>query len=127
MDNPANIGIVFLAITQIAGFLLTMKKLSGVSESRRIEPQPLEVKPSPEYMTRADCARMHSQSDRYERERFDQLERRLADLTTALERRNTEGEGRAQRIHTRVDECAKEIARIDGTLNNHIEHGAHDA
>jgi hypothetical protein len=127
MDNPAAIGIVFLAITQIAGFLLTMKKLSGVSESRRIEPQPLEVKPSPEYMTRADCTRMHAQNERFEGERFDQLNRRLTELTVALERRNQEGESRAARIHTRVDECAKEIARIDGTLNNHIEHGAHNA
>lgn len=127
MDNATSIGVVMLAITQIAGFMLTMRKLSGVSESRRIEPQPLEVKGAPEYMTRADCARMHSQSDRYERERFDQLERRFTELTAALERRNVEGEQRASRLHQRIDENTKEISHIAGTLNNHIEHGAHNA
>jgi hypothetical protein len=70
---------------------------------------------------------MHAQSDRFEQERFDQLERRLAELTAALERRNAEGESRAGRIHTRVDDCTKEISRIEGTLTNHIEHGAHNA
>jgi DNA repair exonuclease SbcCD ATPase subunit len=78
-------------------------------------------------MTHADCTRLHEQNERYEKQRFDQLEKRLAELTTALERRNTEGESRASRIHARIDELAKEASRIDGTLTNHIEHGGHNA
>jgi hypothetical protein len=127
MDNAANIGLIILALTQVGGFLLAMRKLSGAAESSRIEPQPLEVKGSPEYMTRGDCARMHAQSDRFEQERFDGIDRRLAELTAALEHRNADGEARANRIHVRLDDASKEISRIEGTLTNHIDHGAHNA
>lgn len=126
MNEPAIIGVLVLALTQIGGFMLTMRKLAGVAESRRIEPQPLEVKPSPDYMTRSDCARMHEQNERFEKARFDAIEKRLAELVAGLDRRNQEGESRASRIHTRIDEVSKEVSRIDGTLSNHIEHGAHN-
>lgn len=128
MNDPYFLGMVLLALTQIGGFVLTMRKVVGISESRRIEPQPLEVKPSPDFMTRADCIRAHEQNARIETQRFDAIERRLEDLTKALERRNQEGESRASRIHGRVDECAREIARIDGTLTTHVaQRGAHNA
>lgn len=124
--SPTTLGVIVLALAQIGGFILTMRKLAGVSEARRIEPQPLEVKAAADYMTRADCSRMHDQNERFEKQRFDAIEKRLAELTAALERRNTEGETRASRIHARVDDVAKEVSRIDGTLTNHIEHGGHD-
>jgi hypothetical protein len=127
VSEPALIGILILGLTQVGTFVLTMRKVAGISETRRIEPSPLEVKPSPEYMTRSDCARMHEQNERFEKQRFDVIERRIAELTSALERRNQEGEGRASRIHSRVDEVAKDVCRLDGTLTNHIEHGGHDA
>lgn len=135
MDQSATfIGIVLLALTQIGTFILTMRKVAGVSETRRIEPQPLEVRAAADYMTRGDCTRMHNQNALLETQRFDAIEKqlrtfeaRIAELTAALERRNQEGEARASRIHVRVDSATKEIAELRGQVVNHIEHGAHNA
>lgn len=90
-------------------------------QTRRIEPQPLEVKPAADYMTRADCTRMHAETQRFEDQRFDAIEERLTELVASLDRRNQEGEARASRIHGRIDGVVQTVSELRGQVNNHIE------
>jgi hypothetical protein len=93
---------------------------------RRIEPQPLEVKPAADYMTRADCSRMHAETQRFEDQRFDAIDARLAELVSALDRRNAEGEGRASKIHARIDGVVEAVSELRGKVDTHISgHGNH--
>ena len=87
---------------------------------RRIEPQPLEVRPAAEYMSRADCARMHADTQRFEDHRFDSIDSRLTELVAALDRRNTEGESRASKIHQRIDGVIETVSELRGQVSNHI-------
>lgn len=126
--NPYNdIGLVLVALIQIGSLIVMWRKLSGAPESREITPQPLEVKPAADYMTRDACRQMHAQTERWESEKFAALERQLSSLTSALERRNSEGESRASKIHARIDSVVESVSEIRGQVNNHIQHGGHHA
>lgn len=120
MSSYTDIGLVMIALTQIGSFILVWRKLSGAAETRTIAPQPLQVEASPEYMTRADCTRMHAETQRYEDAKFSGIEKRLADLTEAIERRNLEGESRAAKIHGRIDGVIETVSELRGQVNNHI-------
>lgn len=88
---------------------------------RRIEPQPIEVRPAADYVTRQDCARMHSETQRFEDQRFDTIEARLKELVAAMDRRNAEGEFRASKIHGRIDGVVEAVSELRGQVNTHID------
>jgi hypothetical protein len=93
---------------------------------RRIDPQPLEVRAAADYMSRADCARMHSETQRFEDQRFDAIDARLSELVSALDRRNIEGETRASKIHSRIDGVVEAVSELRGKVDTHISgHGNH--
>lgn len=127
MSSYNDIGLVLVALVQILSFGVLWRKLSGAPESREISPQPLEVKPAAEYMTRQSCREMHTQTERFESEKFGAIEKQLSAMTAALERRNTEGEARASKIHSRIDAVVEAVAEVRGQVNNHIQHGGHNA
>ena len=90
-------------------------------QTRRIEPQPLEVKPAADYVTRADCTLMHAQTQRFEDQRFNAIESRLSELVASLDRRNAEGESRAAKIHGRIDGVVEAVSELRGQVNTHID------
>lgn len=122
MDEKLFLGMMIPAILQLGGLVVMLRKLSGAVEARRIEPQPLEVKAAADYMTRSDCERFHSERNRFENQRLDEISKRLAELSAALERRNQEGETRAVRIHGRVDDVVASVSELRGQVDNHITH-----
>jgi uncharacterized protein YicC (UPF0701 family) len=113
------VGIVVLLIPAIKVVVDWIKP-----PSRRIEPQPLEVRPAADYMTRQDCSRMHAETQRFEDQRFDAIDARLSELVSALDRRNQEGESRASKIHQRIDGVVEAVSELRGQVNTHISaHG----
>ena len=94
-------------------------------QSRRIESQPLEVKAAADYMSRADCTRMHAETQRFEDQRFDAIDARLSELVAALDRRNQEGESRASKIHSRIDGVVEAVSELRGKVDTHIANGNH--
>jgi uncharacterized protein YicC (UPF0701 family) len=90
-------------------------------QTRRIEPQPLEVTLAAKYVTAEDCLRMHGQQQRFEDERFTNLSTQIGALTEALDRRNTEGEARASLIHQRINVVVESVSELRGKVDNHIE------
>ena len=94
--------------------------------SIRISQQPFETKVATEYMSRADCDRMHAETKRFEDQRFTAIDSRLTELVNALDRRNVEGEARALNIHHRVDNVIEAVSELRGKVDTHIAgHGDH--
>jgi hypothetical protein len=87
--------------------------------AQRLE-QPIEVKSAVQYMSAEACRTMHMQVERFEAAKFDAIEKRLTELTAAMDRRNADGEERASAIHARINPLAQEIRGVSDTLNNHL-------
>ena len=121
--SPSDIGTwILVAIALIPAIRAVIAWSRG--EERRITPQPLEVKAVGEMMTREACRELHVQQERYEKTRFDAIASQLSALTNSLERRNSEGETRAAKIHGRIDGVVEAVSELRGQVQNHInEHG----
>jgi uncharacterized protein YicC (UPF0701 family) len=119
--DPTTIGLVVLALIQILQLVVTLRKAVGAPEKREITALPAT------YMTEERCREMHTQAQRFEQTRFEQLQTSIENLSEALDRRNSEGESRAAKIHSRIDGVATQVSELRGQVNNHIEHGGHNA
>lgn len=122
--TPTDVGIwIGIAILLVPAIKVVVDWIKP--PSRRIDPQPLEVKAAADYMSRADCTRMHAETQRFEDQRFDAIDARLADLVAALDRRNHEGESRASKIHQRIDGVVEAVSELRGKVDTHIGNGNH--
>lgn len=119
--DPTVIGLVVLALIQILQLFVTFRKAVGAPEKREITAFPTA------YMTENRCRELHAQVERFEATRFDTLQSAIEDLSAALDRRNSEGEKRASQLHVRIDGVAAQVSELRGQVNNHIEHGGHNA
>jgi hypothetical protein len=119
--SPTFIGFTVLALVQVLNLILMFRKVAGASEKREITALP------PNYMTEARCREQHAQAERFEAAQFDGIRKSIEDLAASLDRRNAEGEKRASQLHVRIDGVVAQVSELRGQVNNHIEHGAHNA
>lgn len=125
MTEVASIGVVVLALGQILQLALAWRQFSGAAELREIK-QPLQVESAPNYMTKTLCEQMHAQMEKFETARSSAIEKRLENLTAALEARNNQGEERAKFIHVRINTIAELLREEKGKLDQHIRNGGHN-
>jgi uncharacterized protein YicC (UPF0701 family) len=125
MDATQFLGMLVPALVSVGSLFIMIRKLNGVCESRKIEPQPLVVKGETEYIDIEQCRRQHQAEQRFLDTQFTQIKDQLTNLTTSLDRRNQEGEQRASGIHKRIDYVASDLAKVRGTMEEHIAHGRH--
>ena len=135
MTEATNIGQWVIAAGVIGNMLLVWWKLSGRSETRDITPQPLMVKPSPEYakvdhahsqyITREECRIENSRQQEELAQRFTTITRQVEGLnnhiTTGLEALNKKDEERASKLHSRIDPISQLAQSTTDRVNDHFE------
>jgi TolA-binding protein len=138
-SEATTIGIVLVALTNIGSFILLWRKLTGVSETRRIEPSPLEVRAAAEfaradhlhtqYMLREECRSAHAAEAQQMTGRFTRIETSIEKLGEKLEasimRMAEQAEGRARKIHERIDPMAQEVTANARRLQDHLNASHH--
>lgn len=134
-SDATQLGIWVLAASQVMTGLVMLRKLSGGAERREISPQPLEVKPSPEYaprlhehpqyITRDDCHAAHQQASQAETAKIEQVQRQIDHLSqemkTTLTDHNRQAEARSSSLHARIDPISKLAQSTTDRLNDHFE------
>ncbi len=125
MDSTQFLGMLIPSLLSIGSLVVMLRKLNGVAEIRTIQPQPLRTAEDPKLITKEDCEKQHNAERRFLDAQFESIKDQLCNLVESLDRRNQEGELRASGIHKRIDLVAKELANVDGRLNEHIAHGRH--
>lgn len=96
-------GGLFLALNQGADFIARFRKTAPTGTE--IIGQPLEVRPSPEYVRREEFSELSGRVAHMEA-KFDAA---VATLSEA-------GEDRARRLHSRMDTILSAVARVEGEL-----------
>lgn len=133
--DASQIGIWVSSATSILTLFMLMRKFSGQAERREITPQPLEVKPSPEYalrahshpeyITREDCHAAHMQASQTEASRIEQVQRQLDhfsnEMKATLQKHNESAESRASKLHSRIDPIAQLAQSTTDRLEDHFE------
>ena len=136
MNEAVNVGNWIAAATSVGSFLLIILKVSGRTEKREITPNPLIVKPEPEfapkehihhqYITKDDCREAHLQASKLETLKLEpiqkQLDYMLHTFQATLTQHNQQAEERAAKLHSRIDPISDIAKSTDARLNDHL-HG----
>jgi len=135
MNEAVNVGNWIAAATSVGSFLLIILKVSGRTEKREITPNPLIVKPEPEfapkehihhqYITKDDCREAHLQASKQETSKLEPIQRQLDYMLTTfqstLNNHNEKAEERAAKLHDRIDPISKIAQSTCDRFNDHIE------
>ena len=111
--NPdaTTIGILILALGQLASIALTMKSLFG-AQRREISPNPLEVRPAAQYVTANDL-REHAKSND---QRAASLEETLKRVIARMDSLDRSDEARTSGLHHRLNVMSTNIATLAGRI-----------
>jgi hypothetical protein len=106
------------SVAAIAGVVLKKRRL--------IEPQPLEVRPSAEYVTTAFCSQRHEQTSRGLMEVTEQVRRLWERLERDKESFEVSARTRSAGIYNKIDEIRKELADANTTTREEMSKGFRD-
>lgn len=101
--SPQDVGIIIASLISAGGIGVGCYQ-SGKAKAMRIEPQPLEVKPHPDYATKQDMKRLEERQSAFEKEMREQL-------------RDSE-----HKTHSRLDATNERLAEIAGGQKLLIDH-----
>lgn len=104
------------ALVVIANQVLTFWK--------RINPGEQPV-PAQTYVPIATCEKLHRAADADAVLRRKELLGEIMGIRTLIENWRRDEEERARKSHERINQLSDRVYKIDGTVENHIEHGGH--
>ena len=118
--GSATVGAVLTFLGQVLA--------ARVKQTNRIEPDPLNVKPVPSYVTCEECIRRHLSVDK----RHDELEQaivrersglseQLSGIRVALADNDKKAEERSRNLHKRIDPLVNAIAGAKANIDSHLE------
>lgn len=111
--NPdaTTIGILILALGQVASIALSFKSLFG-AQRREISPSPLEVRAAAQYVTAGQMQQHEAANDR----RAGAIEQTLQELMHRMDGLDRSDEARTSGIHRRLNVLSTNIATLAGRM-----------
>jgi uncharacterized coiled-coil DUF342 family protein len=82
----------------------------------KIEPQPLEIKQTPNFVTCDEC-KAHRKAVH---SRIDELRPRIDKLIEMMQKSDAKAEERALHLHRRIDPLSEKLAATNELLKNHL-------
>ncbi len=109
--NPTaeQIGIFILIVVMLMPAIDTVKRWFSGPEKTELSPQPLRIELEREFATKAELGRLELK-----------FEGNIEAMRSTLDEHNRIAEERARKIHGRIDEILRGVARMEGSFEEHV-------